>query len=200
MTSQSIGRGLAMGRARAALVLATAGVALAGCSSTASNILTTGSVFGGGQTTGANAAGDDTKPVTAIDRALQVATISARAQKCGYVFDPAALRSNFLAAEAARGLPATELPGLEQRYDFVARKVASAIAPQEAYCSSKRTEQIKADLNRHLVGDYDPRQQRKVAASGGLLDIFEPPEGKEVLNPDYILDPGHEQPTVIVEE
>lgn len=199
MTSQSIGRGFA------ALVLVTAGVVLAGCSSTASNILTTGSVFGGApttgtNTTGTNTAGGDTKPVTAVDRALQVATVSARAQKCGYVFDPASLRSSFLAAEAARGLPATELPGLEQRYDFVAAKVASAIAAQDDYCSATRTEQIKADLNRHLVGDYAPRQKRKVAASGGLLDIFEPPEGKEVLNPDYILDPGHEQPTVIVEE
>lgn len=166
------------------------GALAAACSNTASQILETGSIFGGTQSE-ATAATPPPQP-TATDRALQVAAVSARAQKCGYVFDPAALRQAFLAAEAASGVSVADLGGLSARYDYTAREVAKRIAPEADYCSADRTRVIKADLNRHLAGDFAPR---RVAAksSGGLLDSLAS-EHKTELDPNWGRDQS-ESPT-----
>lgn len=195
---------------KASLILAvgTAGLALAGCSNTASQLLTTGSIFSGEKKASAPAE----KPVTPVDRALQVASVSARAQKCGYVFDPVALRSAFLTAETtpsvlaatppttqpvpptqpaatsvANPVPATaaapaDRVALAARYDYTARSVAKAIAGQSNYCDDARTRTIKADLNRHLAGDYTPRKARNTGPSFSL--ISDRPL-REELNPEW---------------
>jgi hypothetical protein len=173
---------------------------LAGCSNSASQLLTTGSIFGGEKTAQATAE----KPVTAIDRAIQVAAVSARAQKCGYVFDPAALRAAYLASETQPApVPtlvsgATETPAptpvqtpaaptvdptaLAARYDYTVRTIAGKIADQDDYCDESRTALIKADLNRHLAGDFTPRKMR--AASSGLSLVSDSPTKTE-LNPNW---------------
>ena len=179
-------------RSSVVLLAAAATVAIAGCSNTASNLLTTGSVFG------ASKPGvPKQKVITPTDRALQVATVSARAQKCGYAFNPGQLRQAFFAAETAAGLPADQLVGLQQRYDFTTNAIAKAIAPNSGYCDRNRTQIIKADLNRHLAGDFSPRIERAKPVSGWFET--DEPQGKEVINHEHLLDP-HEPMTKRVEE
>lgn len=148
-------------------------LALAGCAGSSS--LTTGSLFGGGSEPAKTAA-----PVApegdATSRAFQVGSVSARAVKCGYNFDPATLKSKFLAAEAARGSTPDMIARAEKIYGVAYNGVWKGVAAQESYCSSKRTKQIKADLNRHLAGDYSP-SKRKIAQSqkkksGGFASWF----------------------------
>ena len=153
-----------------ALVLSA--VALAGCSSLPG--LSTGSIFGGsnapsGATNVQSAA--DVSPVVTSDptsRAFQVGTVSARAVKCGYNFDAQKLRTSFLASEAAAGTDATTR--IQQIYDVSYNGVIKATAADPRYCTEQRTKEIKADLNRHLAGDFTPPPPKKVVAeSGGLF-------------------------------
>jgi len=127
------------------------------CSSTASNLLSTGSILPTSQTSAAPAA----PAVTPLDRTVQVAAVSARAQKCGYVFSPGDLKANYLAFETAQGGTPEAVASLGPRYDFTKRRIASRISADPNYCDDARTAQIKADLNRHLAGDFTPRKVRR---------------------------------------
>jgi hypothetical protein len=144
---------------------------LAGCSS------------GGGITTGALLGGDEQKSATTAAaqpsndptaRALQVGTLSARAAKCGYNFDAAALKSNYLAFEAAQGAQVADLGRLEMVYDTGFNGVSKAAATDPNYCNPKRTAEIKADLTRHLAGDYSVQQKvAKVEEQGFFSGFFD---------------------------
>lgn len=135
--------------AAAAVVAAT----LAGCGSSA---LTTGSLFGG-----------ESKPKAApaprndpTARAFQVGAVTARAQKCGFNFDPARLKTNFLAAEVQQGTSADELSKADRLFTVTQNTVAKAIAGDEDYCSDERIAYIRGDLTRHLAGDFTPGRPR----------------------------------------
>lgn len=92
---------------------------------------------------------------TPTNRAFQVASTSARAQKWGYNFDPVKLRTQFLASESATD-PAS-VDQLSRIYDTAYSGVTKAIAGQgENYCSSEKVASIKGALTRHLAGDYTP--------------------------------------------
>jgi len=142
---------------------------LAGCS--AGSSLSTGSLFGGSAS--ATPAAPVAAPVTVSDptsRAFQVGTVSARAVKCGYNFDPAKLRASFLAYEVGSGLSSADVPRVEQIYDVSYNGVVKATATDKAYCTEARTKEIKTDLTRHLAGDYTPTPRKPVVAeSGGLF-------------------------------
>jgi hypothetical protein len=116
------------------------------------NPLTTSALMGG------NAA-KAPEPVQAandpVARAMQVGTTSARALKCGFNVDPAKMRTQFLAAEAAAN-PA-DATRITQVYDTAYKGVTRAVATQsENYCSERKVAQIKSSLTRHLAGDYSP--------------------------------------------
>lgn len=96
------------------------------------------------------------KPITPTDRAVYVARISAKAQKCGYNFDAAKLKTNFLAAETGHGTPAEELAKIDQAYDQINRRTVASIADAADYCNEKSTESIKRDLTSALAGQFDP--------------------------------------------
>lgn len=139
---------------------------VAGCSGAPN--LSTGSLFGGGDKPAAPVA-----PVVKNDpsaRAFQVGTTSARALKCGFNFDVAKLKNQYLASEAATA-GAGELPKIEQTYDVAFRAVAKAVSGQKAeYCSELKTAEIKLALARHLSGDYTPAAPRQqVAGEEGLF-------------------------------
>lgn len=149
-----------IGKFSIAFVLA---VLLSGCSGAATS-LTTGSLFGGGEA-------EESKPQPAAapegdatSRAFQVGSVSARAVKCGYNFDPAALKSKFLATESTRGATPEMIARAEKIYDVAYNGVWKGVATQDNYCSASRTEKIRADLKRHLAGDYSPGK-RKVVTS-----------------------------------
>jgi hypothetical protein len=93
---------------------------------------------------------------------------SARATKCGYNFDAAKLRSSFLAAEAAQA-PGTDQTSVEKTYDTAYSGVSKAAASKPDYCSPAKTAEIKADLTRHLAGDYAPAPPKPVEQEEGLF-------------------------------
>lgn len=141
------------------MVLAT--VSLGGCGASLPS-LSTGSLFGG------KAAA---KPVIQNDptsRAMEVGSTSARAIKCGYNFDPAKLKSQFLAAEAAANPDDTAK--IAQVYDLTFNGISKALATKGAdYCSKAKTDKIKEALNRHLAGDYTPSPPEPVEQDEGLF-------------------------------
>ena len=95
-------------------------------------------------------------------RAFQVGTVSARAIKCGFNFDPAKLKTNYLSYERTM-TPGGDLAKVEKIYDVSFNGVAKAVAGQSDYCSEEKTKAIKADLSRHLAGDYTPAERPKEA-------------------------------------
>ena len=165
----------------AALLAATLSAA---CSNTAQTLLSTGSILGSSEKPEAAAP----PPETPVDRALNVAATSARAQKCGYNFDPEKLKTDYLNYEVSVGLPADQLPGLAKSYDFAKASVAAKLVGEQNYCADERLTVIKADLTRHLAGDYAAPQRKQETASGGGWLEADQPEGKEKLNPDFLRD------------
>lgn len=161
-------------------MLAVAGtVTLSACSGGGG--LTTGSLFGG--------SAEAKKPVTdeRTERAMQVSATSARATKCGYNFDPTKLRQAYLAYETTQGGPSEQLSKLEKVYDYTRTSITGAIAKDEDFCSDAKTKEIKADLTRHLAGDFSaPPKKTHVAVPSGW---FGTGEGKEPLDREAIFDP-----------
>jgi hypothetical protein len=139
----------------AGMIGAFVAAALAGCSA------------GSGLTTGA-LLGEDKPAAPANDspsRAFQVGTASARAVKCGFNFDPAKLKINYLAYE--KQLPGgPDISKVERIYDVSFNGVAKAVAAEGDYCSDGKTRQIKADLTRHLAGDYTPNPPKPQEEDG----------------------------------
>lgn len=153
------------------LALILGSLALAGCSSLPG--LSTGSVFGGSSaaTPAQTAAPVNAAPTSdPTSRAFQVGTVSARAVKCGYNFDAQKMRTAFLASEVGQGASNADVPRIEQIYDVSYNGVIKATAADPKYCTEQRTNDIKADLNRHLAGDFTPAPRKQVAAdTGGLF-------------------------------
>jgi hypothetical protein len=89
-------------------------------------------------------------------RPTQVAWTSARASHCGFIFDPARLKANYLAAEMQAGNPPEQMEKIERAYDYTLQSVTDIIKDDLRYCSPERTAAIRVDLNRYLGGDYTP--------------------------------------------
>jgi hypothetical protein len=91
-----------------------------------------------------------------LARPTQVAWTSARASYCGFVFDPAQLRANFMSAEMQAGNTPEQMQKVERAYDYTLQSVAATIKDDLSYCTTERTAAIRVDLNRYLAGDYTP--------------------------------------------
>jgi hypothetical protein len=144
-------------KAAGSMLALVGAAALAGCS--AGSSLTTGSLLG------------DDKPTAPVSdpssRAFQVGTASARAVKCGFNFDPAKLKTNYLTYEKQQA-PGQDTAKVERIYDVSFNGVAKAVAAEGEYCSPGKTSQIKADLTRHLAGDYTPSAPKEQQEEGLL--------------------------------
>lgn len=162
--------------ARTARLLALGAVtlAIAGCGSSALDPSSLLPKLPGA--TGAVTPPPAVKPVTATDRTVYVAGISAKAKKCGYNFDSPKLKANYLAAEVSRGTPADELAKLDKVYDVFERKVSASISDAGSYCSSSANETIKRELSGALAGQFDP--PKVVNYDAVLADYTRPPDEK----------------------
>lgn len=153
-----------------AAISAIAAGLLAGCSG--SSALTTGSLFGSGDKAKVAAATPPPPRNDPVARAFQVGAVSARAEKCGFNFDPQRLKANFLAGEMALGSSPDEMARVEKLYTTTRNTVAKAIAGESEYCSPERLSYIRGDLKRHLAGDFTPGQPKSFAKDeGGLLSF-----------------------------
>jgi hypothetical protein len=148
------------------LPLALAAASLGGCGASLPS-LTTGSLFGS-KPAAATPAVVQNDP---ISRTLDVAGTSARAIKCGYNFDPAKLRNQFLASETAANPTTTN--NLDKIYDTAFNGVSKAVAEKGSdYCTELKVARIKLALTRHLAGDYTPAPPEPVEDDGGLFSGF----------------------------
>lgn len=98
----------------------------------------------------------DVAPEDPLARPTQVGWTSARASHCGFIFNPAELRANFLAAEAQAGNTPEQMQKIERAYDYTLQSVTATIKDNLRYCNNERTAAIRKDLNRYLAGDYTP--------------------------------------------
>lgn len=103
-------------------------------------------------------------------------------------FDPVKLRSNMLASEA-KVAPPEQLQRAEKIYDNTYRLVTDKLRNAEEYCTEPATRAIKADLQRHLSGDYTPPVQKEKAADDGWFSSV-PSNKVEPLDREKIFDPG----------
>ncbi len=142
------------------LLLAAAGLG-AGCSGGASGLLT------GSTPAAADAPGTLTNE-DPVARPIAVAWTSARAQRCGFYFDPAKLRSSYLAFEARQ--PGADLAKAEKTYDSTFQTIRQRVGSEPDYCTDAKSADIKKDLTRHLAGDFKPDFPKpKVVESCGFF-------------------------------
>jgi hypothetical protein len=101
-------------------------------------------------------------------RPIAVSWTSARAKRCGFYFDPAKLRSNYLAYEAKQGATGEQYAKIERTYDTTYRTTSEKIALDADYCTERKGLEIKADLERYLQADYTPNlpKPKPIASCG----------------------------------
>jgi hypothetical protein len=91
-----------------------------------------------------------------LARPVAVAWTSARAQRCGFYFDPTKLRTSYLAYEGKQS-PPDQLAKAEKTYDSTFKTISQRVSGDPDYCNERATGQIKTDLQRHLAGDFTPK-------------------------------------------
>jgi hypothetical protein len=147
-----------------AIGLLLAAIALAGCNGGASGLLT--------GATAADAPGKLSNE-DPLARPIAVAWTSARAHRCGFYFDPAKLKASYLAFEAKQS-GGDQVAKAEKTYDTTFRTIRQRVASDPDYCSDRKSAEIKADLQRHLAGDFTPKlpQPKKEESCGffGCVD------------------------------
>lgn len=112
-----------------------------------------------------------------LARPASVAWTAARAQRCGFFFDPAKLRTNYMAYESRQGTAVEELGKIERTYDTTFKSIYEVVSAAANYCTDKRGLEIKADLTRHLAGDFNPNLPKPtMVANCGVLGCAKPEE------------------------
>jgi aerobic-type carbon monoxide dehydrogenase small subunit (CoxS/CutS family) len=133
---------------------------------------------GSGLTTASILDGQGKSPTTSIGitndnpmaRPLYAAFTAARAEKCGFNFDAAGLRSRYLAYETQQGGNGQPIAQIEKTYDSTFQRIRTGL--EEDACSDKKSAEIKAALSKQLAGDFTPNfpaPKKEVAQCGGLF-------------------------------
>ncbi len=123
------------------------------------------------------------------ERALHSASTSARAEKCGYNFNPGRLREAYLASEAAAGASPDQMAKLGQSYDFTRATVSKQISNAEEYCTDDRTRTVSAALTKQLAGDFKAPKKPPLPKSAGWWDTTgtqKPMDTEKIFNPQTI--------------
>ncbi len=126
--------------------------------------LTTGSLFGSKSSEPSGL--QPPKPITPTDRAVYVGATVARAQRCGFYFNPEEVRNNYIAAETQVGTPPEGVQRATKEFDFTRQSVIAGAAKDDGYCTEGRTREVKAALTRQLAGDFNPPQARSTVDVG----------------------------------
>jgi hypothetical protein len=109
-------------------------------------------------------------------RPVAVAWTSARAKRCGFYFDPAKLRTTYLGYES-RQAAGEQYAKIEKTYDATYKATSEKVSLDVDYCSERKALEIKADLERHLAGDYTPNLPKpKIVATCGFLGCATAPD------------------------
>lgn len=152
------------------LLLAAAGV-VAGCSGGGGNIIT-------GTTASATESPGALPPENPLARPTGIAWTSARAEKCGFYFDSTKLRASYLAYEAKQS-PPDQMPKLQQAYDNTFKMIGQRVTADPDYCTDRKSAEIKAELTRHLAGDFTVKPIPKPKEECGFLGCLDTPKSDE---------------------
>ena len=144
-------------------------LALGGCADTSAGRLASEMLSSGDAKT--QEAGTDKPPTIAqqdeLARPIQVAWVAARAERCGFYFKPEKLKASLMAYESTQGADQETIEKMVRAYDYTKTTVRLRIAGQADFCNEQRLETIRADLKRHLAGDFtvsakpDDEEERK---------------------------------------
>ncbi len=118
-------------------------------------------------------------------RAIRVAEISARAEKCGFNFDASRLRTNYLASEVQGGLDAAQVAQVTAVYDKAREVTWREVAGDEGYCYGSRPAQVKADLTKVLANDFVFLEQPKKNEQGFFAGLMDSPGRNDRINPGW---------------
>lgn len=111
----------------------------------------------------------------AMARPASVAWTAARAQRCGFYFDPAKLRTNYLTYEGRQGVAGEQYAKIERVYDDTYKLIYARVSSDADYCNDRRGLEIKDELKRHLAGDYAPNLPKpKMVANCGTFGCAKP--------------------------
>ena len=136
--------------------------------------ITTGSVLGpSGASTLSPIGAAAVNPGDPMSRSSQVAFTSARATKCGFLFDPQKLRTSLIVSETANGATPDMVLKVTKNYDTLVQKSTAALLAQDDYCSTETVGGIRVDLNRHLAGDFTPAVRKQAKAEAGFWDFLD---------------------------
>lgn len=175
-----------LGLSAQALGVLSVGIVLSGC---ANSGVSSASLLSTSATTEAPAGQAAVAPAAPVDplaRPVYVATTSAQAVKCGFFFDPAKLRANFMTQEAQAG--AEQAAKSEKAYDAAFKVLSSRLQGADDFCTEGRTAEIKGRLTRHLANDFAPPVAKAKPADDGWFSLR--PNTPTPLNRDAIFDPG----------
>lgn len=163
---------------------------LAGCSSGPSS-MPTSSLFGGSSQAAPVAKAVVMQPATPTERTLYAAATSARAERCGFNFDPAAFKASFFNYEGRGGTPPDQLADLQSKYDRAHNAIAGEAGAVDTYCSDDKVKLIRASLTKMLAGDFSaPEHVVKKTSSFWEDFTSQAPVHKEVINPEIFSDPS----------
>jgi hypothetical protein len=114
----------------------------------------------GNNASGLTTSSTDVPTITSQDpmaRPIQVAWTSARAQRCGFYFDPAKLKASYIGYESRQaGMTTDQLAKIQVSYDTTFKSITARVSADPDYCTDKKGSEIKVDLQRHLAGDFTP--------------------------------------------
>lgn len=159
-----------------ALALVILSAAHAGCSGSS---LTTSSTDGSPAMKMVAVMPEDAPPGITNDspmaRPASVAWTAARAQRCGFFFDPGKMKANYLAFESKQGTAGADLAKIEGVYDNTFKLILSKTSADANYCTDTRGQEIKANLARNLAGDFTPALPKpKMVADCGMFGCANP--------------------------
>jgi hypothetical protein len=119
-------------------------------------------------------------------RPVAVAWTVARAKRCGFYFDGAKLRTSYFAFEASQGNTGEKLAAIEKIYDSTYKTISDKVSADAGYCTDKKGAEIKAELQRHLAGDFNPNLPKpKVVQACGLLGCASPVSDQPFNTKDF---------------
>ncbi len=173
-------------------MLAAVPLLVAGCGNSAPKLPSLGMFGGSSDAAPVTTASVPAAPVKPEERAAQVGATSARATKCGYNFDPARLKANYMASEMQAGTPAEQLAKVDKVYDLINLQVKAAVASEGGYCTDSKTREIRSDLTRHLAGDFSPPPRKPEEPGFGLFDN-KGPTAQKALTADDMWDKSGRQ-------
>jgi hypothetical protein len=88
------------------------------------------------------------------DRPTRVGWVSARASQCGFVFNPTQLRASYFLFEQSYGANRRRMDDIQRAYDYSFESTTARAKENANYCTKKRVDEIRPELNRYLAGDF----------------------------------------------